>query len=119
MTGPGIELVLVGTALITIVVAAAYIRGVARVFLIAQAVYWALSYIARPLVLLAVQPRPRYADNIADPRLAAIGYDRGIAEVLQPVAFGLWVYAGAAVAYAIWARRRHPAPRPTDRKSVV
>lgn len=113
MTGPGIELVLVGTALITIVVAAAYIRGVARVFLIAQAVYWALSYIARPLVLLAVQPRPRYADNIADPRLAAIGYDRGIAEVLQPVAFGLWVYAGAAVAYAIWARRRHPAPRPT------
>lgn len=112
MTGPGIELVLVGTALITIVVAAAYIRGVARVFLIAQAVYWTLSYIARPLVLLAVQPRPRYADNIADPRLATMGYDRGIAEVLQPVAFGLWVYAGAVVAYAIWARRHHPAPRP-------
>ncbi|MDM7486856.1 hypothetical protein QT969_01005 [Rhodococcus sp. CSLK01-03] len=110
MTGPGIELVLVSAALITLVVAAAYIRGVARVFLIAQAVYWALSYVARPLVLLTVQPRPRYADNIADPRLAAIGYDRGIAEVLQPVAFGLWVYTGAVVAYAIWARRHRSAP---------
>jgi len=110
VNSPDIQLVLVSTALITIVVAAAFIPGVARVFLIAQAVYWALSYVARPLVLLTVQPQPRYADNIADPRLAAIGYDRGVSEVLQPVAFGLWVYAGAVVAYAIWTHRR---PRTT------
>lgn len=119
MIDPGIELVLVGTALITIVVAAAHIHGVARVFLIAQAVYWTLSYVARPLVLLTVQPRPRYADNIADPRLAAIGYDRGIAEVLQPVAFGLWVYALAAVAYAIWDRRHRSAAPQTATRDFV
>jgi hypothetical protein len=106
---PVTQLVLVSTALVTIVVAAACIPGIARVFLIAQAIYWTLSYVARPMVLLTVQPQPRYADNIADPRLAGIGYDRGIAEVLQPVAFGLWVYAGAVVAYAIWARRHRTA----------
>ena len=109
MNNPDLELALVSTALITIVVGAVFIPGVARVFLIAQAVYWALSYLARPVVLLTVQPQPRYADNIADPRLAAIGYDRGIAEVLQPVAFGLWVYAAAVVAYAIWLRRHRAA----------
>ncbi|USI91350.1 hypothetical protein [Rhodococcus pyridinivorans] len=113
MNASDTQLAVVSTALITIVVAAAFIPGVAKVFLIAQAAYWALSYVARPLVLLTVQPQPRYADNIADPRLAAIGYDRGVSEVLQPVAFGLWVYAGAVIAYAIWTRRRNRTT-PTD-----
>ncbi|GAB2657695.1 hypothetical protein GCM10027068_42130 [Prescottella soli] len=111
-----VELFLVIAALGTIVVAAAFIRGVARVFLIAQAAYWTLSYVARPLVLLSVDPRPQYADNIADPRLAGMGYDHGIAMVLQPVAFGLWVYALAALAYAVWDRKhrnRTPAPATT------
>jgi hypothetical protein len=103
----GLELALVAAALVTITIAAVHVQGIARVFLIAQAAYWSLSYLARPALLLWVQPRPQYADNVADPRLAVLGYDHGIAVVLQPVAFGLWVYAAAVVAFAAWARR-HP-----------
>lgn len=98
---------LAAAALATTAIAAIYIRGTARVFLIAQAAYWSLSYVARPLVLLWLQPEPRFADNIADPRLAAIGYDHGVTMVLQPVVFGLWAYAGVVVAYAIWSRKRN------------
>lgn len=106
MSHPQIAILLVIGALATLVVAAAYVRGIARVFLIAQAAYWSLSYVARPLVLLWVHPQPRYGDSIADPRLATIGYDHGIAMVLRPVVFGLWMYAIIVVAYAIWSRHR-------------
>ncbi|WP_378742134.1 hypothetical protein [Nocardia brasiliensis] len=109
---PTNEVLLIALALATIVVAATTIPGVARVFLIAQAAFWSLSYLARPLVLLWVRPEPRYGDNVPDPRLAEFGYDRGIALVLEHVAFGLWVYAGLVVAYALWARRRPRAELP-------
>lgn len=112
MNDPTIELILVSAALLVLVVSAFCIRGVARVFLVAQVVYWTLSYVARPLVLLTVQPQPRYADNIADPRLATIGYDHGVEEVLRPVAFGLWVYAAVVAAYAIHFRRHHRTESP-------
>jgi hypothetical protein len=91
-------------------VAALWIPGIARVFFIAQALFWSLSYVARPLVLLAVRPDPHYGDNISDPRLAGLGYDRGIGLVLDHVVFGLWCYALLVLGYALW-RRRHP-PRP-------
>ncbi|MGW0247306.1 hypothetical protein ACWDYH_11770 [Nocardia goodfellowii] len=105
----GADIVLIALALVTIVIAALQIPGVARVFLIAQAAFWSLSYVARPVVLLLVQPRTHYGDNVPDPRLADLGYDRVMALVLDHVVFGLWVYAGLVVAYALWARRR-PAP---------
>jgi capsular polysaccharide biosynthesis protein len=98
-------------ALTVIFVAACTVRGAARVLLLVQVVYWTIAYAARPLVLLWVQPQPRYGDDLADPRLALIGYDHGITEVLRPVVFGLWVYAGLVVAYALWARNR-PSPGP-------
>ena len=98
-------------ALVTISVAACSVRGAARVLLLGQVVYWTISYTARPLVLLWVQPRPSYGDDLADQRLALMGYDHGITEVLGPVAFGLWVYAAMVVAYALWARNR-PSPDP-------
>ncbi|MGV9668607.1 hypothetical protein [Nocardia niigatensis] len=101
---------LVAAALVTIVVAAMFLPGVARVFLIAQTAHWSLSYIARPVVLLWVQPIPSYGDNVPDPRLYEYGYDGGIAAVLQPVIFGLWFYAGLIVAYVLWVRMR---PRET------
>jgi len=107
VSASGLELALVAAALVTITIAAVHVRGIARVFLIAQAAYWGLSYLARPALLLWVQPRPQYADNVADPRLAVLGYDHGLAVILQPVAFGLWVYAAAVVACAAWGRR-HP-----------
>ncbi|WP_405163586.1 hypothetical protein OG203_00215 [Nocardia sp. NBC_01499] len=102
------EVLLIALALATIAVAATTIPGVARVFLIAQAAFWSLSYLARPLVLLLVQPEPHFGDNVPDPRLAQIGYDRGIALVLHHIVFGLWIYAGLVVAYALWARRHPP-----------
>lgn len=102
-------------ALLTISVAAFTVRGAARVLLLSQVAYWTIAYTARPLVLLWVQPRPHYGDDLADARLALMGYDHGIAEVLQPVAFGLWVYAVMVVTYAVWARNRpSAAPVRTD-----
>jgi hypothetical protein len=109
----GLELALVAAALVTITIAAVHIPGIAKVFLIAQAAYWGLSYLARSALLLWVQPRPQYADNVADPRLAVLGYDHGIAVILQPVAFGLWVYAAAVVAWAVW---MHHHPRGAHRR---
>ncbi|MFE7797300.1 hypothetical protein [Nocardia sp. NPDC057440] len=100
------EIALIACALATLVVAAAWVPGVARVFVIAQAAFWSLSYIARPVVLLVVQPDPHYGDNVPDPRLAEYGYDDSIALVLHHVVFGLWVYAALIVGYAIWSRRR-------------
>ncbi|MCU1645523.1 MAG: hypothetical protein JWN03_5798 [Nocardia sp.] len=100
------QVLLVAGALATMVVAAMYLPGVARVFLIAQSAHWSLSYVARPAVLLWVQPQPNFGDNVPDPRLADYGYDQGIALVLKPVVFGLWVYAGLVVAYAVWTRLR-------------
>ncbi|MEV0247869.1 hypothetical protein AB0H76_14850 [Nocardia sp. NPDC050712] len=104
-----VDVALIAIALLTIVVAALRIPGVARVFLIGQAAFWSLSYVARPVVLLAVQPQTHYGDNVPDPRLADLGYDRIMALVLDHVVFGLWVYAGLVLAYALWARNR-PAP---------
>ncbi|PXX58362.1 hypothetical protein DFR70_11444 [Nocardia tenerifensis] len=106
------EVALIALALATLAVAATRVPGVARVFLIAQAAFWSLSYVARPLVLLWVQPDPHFGDNVPDPRLAQFGYDRGIALVLHHVVFGLWVYAGFVVAYALWARRHPPRELP-------
>src|SRR6185369_1609211 len=116
MTAAQFQLLLVAGALTTMVVAASLIPGIPRVFLITQSVYWSLAYLARPVVLLWVQPQPRYGDNVADPRLAIMGYDHGIAMVLKPVVFGLWIYAALVVAYAVWFRRRGIAlpERPAD-----
>ena len=104
------ELLLIGGALATLVVAGMWLPGPIRVFLVAQSAHWSFSYVARPAVLLWVQPAPQYGDNVPDPRLADLGYDFGIAAVLRPVLFGLWLYAGLVVAYVIWTRLRAPAP---------
>ncbi|UGT62769.1 hypothetical protein [Nocardia asteroides] len=104
-------LTIIVAALVTMVIAALLLSGVLRVLLIAQAVYWAMSYVARPVVLLVVQPAASFGDNVADPRLVALGYDRGIEQALTPVAFGLVVYALLMLGYALWSRRRGPRPR--------
>jgi hypothetical protein len=108
MFGAETLLALAVAALVALTIAAMHIRGVARVFLLAQVVYWGLSYVARPIVLLWAQPEARFADNIADPRLANIGYEHGIVMVLRPVVFGLWFYAVVVVVYAIWRHGRGP-----------
>lgn len=105
VTGNGPLLVIVA-ALATMVAAGLLVSGVLRVLLIAQAVYWSMSYVARPVLLLLVRPDPRFGDNIADPRLSEIGYDIGIESALRPVAFGLAVYAAIMLAYALWTRPR-------------
>lgn len=104
-------LALIAVALIALAIAAIRIGGAGQVFLVAQVAYWSLSYIARPVVLLWVQPFPAFGDNVADPRLNRIGYEYGIGMVLQPVVFGLCVYAAVVVAYAIWSPRRYGSAR--------
>ncbi|MGW5311250.1 hypothetical protein ACWEQ0_15405 [Nocardia thailandica] len=111
MTGAAGALLAIAAALITVVLAALSMSGVIRVLLVAQAIYWAMSYLARPVVLLWVNPEPRFGDNIADPRLAQLGFDRGLELVLRPVVFGLWVYAAVVVALALWWRARPRPPR--------
>ncbi|RMI32188.1 hypothetical protein [Nocardia stercoris] len=106
---------LIAAALATIAIAAMWLPGPIRVMLIAQVAHWALSYLFRPELLLIVQPQPGFGDNIPDPRLYALGYDPGIAAVLQPIVFGLWFYAALVVAFVIWTRvtARPDAPSPT------
>ena len=73
MNGAETVLALAVLALMATIAAAVYVRGIARVLIIGQVAYWSLSYVARPLVLLWVQPQTGFGDNIADPRLAVIG----------------------------------------------
>ncbi|MEC3918658.1 hypothetical protein [Nocardia sp. CDC160] len=112
MASAQVAVFLVAAALATIVVAAMYLPGVARVFLIAQTAHWSLSYVARPVVLLWVQPVPSFGDNVPDPRLYEYGYDLGITAVLRPVIFGLWFYTALVVAYVLWVRLRPRATAP-------
>lgn len=112
MFGAATMLAATAAALITMTVAAVRLPGVVQVLLLTQVGYWSLSYLARPLVLLWVQPTPGFADNMADSRLAGIGYDLGITLVMRPVVIGLWVYAVLVVAYALWIRDRADARRP-------
>jgi hypothetical protein len=111
------EVLLVAGALVIMVLAGFLLSGPIRVFLMAQGAYWSLSYIAAPAVLLWVQPEPQFGDNLPDPRLATIGYGPGIAAALRPVVFGLWLYSGLVVAYAIWTRLRR-APAVADRAAA-
>ncbi|WP_232541378.1 hypothetical protein [Nocardia bovistercoris] len=104
----GPEILTIIAALATMVIAACITSGVLRVLLVAQAVYWGMSYVARPVVLLAVRPEPRFGDNVADPRLADLGYDVAIGAALRPVAFGLALYAAVLLAYVLWSRGRTP-----------
>ncbi|MBY6678773.1 MULTISPECIES: hypothetical protein [unclassified Rhodococcus (in: high G+C Gram-positive bacteria)] len=107
-------------AIVALVVSAMFVPGVAKVFLLAQSAYWSLSYVARPLVLLWTLPQPQFADSLADPRLANIGYDIGIAEVLKPVVFGLWFYVALVVGYVLFRRwRRGPQERTTIGAAVA
>ncbi|MFI9508166.1 hypothetical protein [Nocardia sp. NPDC052566] len=102
----GGEIALIIAGLTAMVIAASMLPGVLRVLLIGQSVYWGMSYVARPLVLLSTRPAPHFGDNVADPRLASLGYDRAIAGALQPVVYGVGVYAALVVALAIWVRYR-------------
>ncbi|MGQ4601566.1 hypothetical protein [Nocardia sp. R6R-6] len=111
MLTANVPLLVIVAALATMVLAALLVSGVLRVLLIAQAVYWVMSYVARPVVLLIVRPEPRFGDSVADPRLAQLGYAAGIEAALRPVAFGLAVYALLILGYTLWARRSGRADR--------
>ena len=117
---PGRSAVLdVAIPLVVLALIAVMVRGVARVLFLAQVVYWGLSYVGRPLLLLAVTPKPSFGDNIADPRLARIGYDYGIAHVLEPIHLCVWVYTALAAAFLVCQRLSPPVPDPLPRQTPV
>ncbi len=76
-------------------------KNPARIIFFLQILFWGISFVARPLILLSLQPSPKLDDSIADPRLAALGYDYSLSIVLQPVLFGIFVYTLVA-----WAMRK-------------
>jgi hypothetical protein len=80
--------------------------GPLRYLMYLQATYWAIGYVARPLVLLVVNPRPRLNDSIADPRIAGDGYAAGLTAVLPIVAFGLAAYVAGLL---VLTQRSRPA----------
>jgi hypothetical protein len=67
-------------------------KAPARALLYFQVFYWAFGYVARPLVLLIVNPEPKLNDSLADPRLASLGYDASMPIVFQPILVGLCFY---------------------------
>ncbi|MDN4612582.1 hypothetical protein [Arthrobacter burdickii] len=85
----------VGAIMVTLValaISAFGMSAIPRIIVIAQAIYWTISYVVRPLFLLAFQPNPPVRDGISDQRLSAGGYEDGVYEVLKPILFGLIVY---------------------------
>ncbi|PXW35275.1 UNVERIFIED_CONTAM: hypothetical protein DES50_101220 [Williamsia faeni] len=102
---PQSQILLVVFALLALIVVACFAPVLVRVLLLAQAVYWALSFVLRPLVQLSVNPTPQYADSIADPRLSELGYPYAIAHALHPVAVGIWIYVVVVAVYVACHRR--------------
>jgi hypothetical protein len=91
----------VATALLVLWKVASGYKNPAKTIIFLQVFFWAISFVGRPLVLLGIQPSPKLDDSLADPRLAALGYDSSIAFVLQPVLFGIIFYT-----LVLWAVRR-------------
>ena len=91
-------------------------RGFVGVLVIAQALYFAVAFVLRPLVLVLVQPVPRKGDVLADPRLAALGYSEAVPAVFALVLTGLGLLAGAYWCVSrVLPRRRGDADRPALR----
>ncbi|EFV14038.1 hypothetical protein [Segniliparus rugosus] len=109
----------VSTALIVLVLLAVAAKGVARILLLTQVVYWGVAFVGRSVLLLKTTPEPSFGDNIADPRLKSIGYDYGIAHVLGTVEHSLWVYVALVAAFVVAQRLAGPAPDPLPRQSSL
>lgn len=92
--------------LVALLVIALLARGIPRVLFIAQLVYWSLSYIARPILLLQVRPVPAFGDSIADTRVANTGYDYNISHILPTVTWSLWIYVAMVFVFVLWQRTR-------------
>ena len=90
--------------LVALLVLGVLARGIPRVLLVTQSIFWFLAYVPRPLLLLAVTPQPTFGDDLADPRLAVTGYDYNVAHVLAPVATGLWIYVALVAVFVVWQR---------------
>lgn len=115
---PDLGVLLAAAGLLVLAVAGLRASGLLRILLVGQAVYWALGYLGRAIVLLTVQPRPAFADNIADPRLYEVGYDRGVAAVLTLIVPGIWIYALLAlVLVEVLRARRWAYPDRADRSA--
>lgn len=112
------QVIMVAVGLAALVSVAFLAPVLVRVFLLAQVVYWGLSFVVRPVVLLVALPSPRFADSVADPRLAYTGYGYSIREVLHPIAISIWLYVLVVLlAVALLRRYATSATTSTDRVS--
>lgn len=83
---------LIGLCLLAQVLVARRLPKMVGALVVIQVVYWMISYVLRPIVLLSVRPAPNFGDSVADARLAAGGYEANLANVLLPVVYGLAAY---------------------------
>lgn len=58
------------------------VRGALGGLMLMLALYWAIGYVARPIVLLWLEPRPRIDDSLPDYRIS-VDYSAGISTVLE------------------------------------
>ncbi|MGL6234714.1 MAG: hypothetical protein ACRC20_05165 [Segniliparus sp.] len=109
----------VAAALAVLAFLAVMAKGVVRLLLLTQVVYWGMAFVGRSALLLQTTPEPSFGDNIADPRLKNIGYDYGVAHVLGHVEESLWVYVALAAMFVAALRLAGPAPDPLPRQSPL
>jgi hypothetical protein len=84
--------VTVGLLAVLVQIARSSPHRVLAVLVSVQCTYWAIAYLGRGITLLAVQPRPRLNDSIADARLFVDNYGDTLAQVLWLVDAGLAFY---------------------------
>ncbi len=101
---------LIGLCLLAQLLVARRLPKMVGALVVIQVVYWAISYLLRPIVLLSVRPPPKFGDSVADARLAAGGYEDNLANVLSPVVYGLAAYVFFLLLLSLIAK-----PRPSSR----
>lgn len=87
-----LNLSIISLILVLLAFSARPLPAVARVIIWGQVVYWSISYVIRPIVLLIFKPNPLARDGISDPRLVYGGYEHGVEEISEVVLYGLAVY---------------------------
>lgn len=89
-------MIILGGLLVSLLAVAGRTSGPLRYLLYAQTIFWAVCYLARPLLLVLVSPQPRANDSIADFRIAGDSYLANMAPQLALICTGLFFFVVVA-----------------------
>lgn len=110
-----VPLLIVALLLLGQVWVAHILRGIFALILATQAIFWALSFVVRPVYLEIVQPTSDLF--LRDRRLLWLGYDAGLSSALWIVAAGQAMYLLVMLAWSPYIRSRHAVPTLTGESS--